>query len=107
MITSPGEHIKRRELYDQGLSDPELSKALFICENAVRYWRETQTPPLPPNTKKNTRLAVREQLYTTGMTDQEICKAQRCSKMAIRDWRIKRGLPQNKKEKAGKRYAGD
>ena len=105
MITSVEEHTRRRQMYNSNMTDQEMSEACFVCLNAIKYWRETQNPPLPPNSKKCERLELRVELYKSGLTDDEIAKAQKCSRMAIRDWRKKRKLPQNKKE-GSRVYAG-
>jgi hypothetical protein len=96
MITPPDEHDRRQQLYDAKLTDQEMAEACFICINAIRYWRESRVPKLPPNSKKCERLEIRMHLYNNGLTDIEIARHQRCSRMAIRDWRAKRGLLQNK-----------
>lgn len=99
MITSPEEHNRRKALYEEGLTDSELAEACFICVNAIRYWRESFDPKLPPNSKKSIHLEARLVLYSSGLTDIEIARQQQCSRMAIRDWRKKRGLPQNPRGK--------
>ena len=99
MITSPAEHARRREMYDAHMTDQELSDAWFICINAVKYWRESQEPPLPPNSKKCEKIGEREALYDQGLTDTEIAHTQQCSRMAIRHWRKKHDLEQNKPSK--------
>lgn len=96
MRTSLEEHQKRKELYDQGLSDIEIADLCFVCINAIRYWRKNHNPPLPVNAKQAIQESTRLALYKANLTDREIAREEKVSKMAIRGWRKKHNLPENR-----------
>jgi len=88
------EHELRLSLYNQGLLDGEIAKAVGLSTPAIWYWRKKNN--LPPNVSKFNRLseadAKRRELYDQGLTDKEIAKNLSVTLCTIIAWRNRRGL---------------
>lgn len=84
------DHIRRKELYDQGLNDRQIGERLFLSTQAIYQLRKACR--YPANTLANGRryitdYAERMKLYREGKNDAEIAMAQNVDKSTIWHWR--------------------
>ena len=91
------EHDARLKLYNQGLSDVEMGRFLFLAPSILRYWR--QRNGLPPNLKFP-RLTKAEQktiwkMYREGKSDCAIGREIGRPASTICDWRKRNKLHTN------------
>ena len=83
------------QLYNAGLSDPEIGAQVGLSKSAVCAWRKSAA--LPPN-----RSSARQdhddkvlQLYRQGLSDEQIGELVGRKRRTIANWRQKHHLPVN------------
>lgn len=82
------------ELYEKGLSDGEISKAIGVQRAVVQRWRSKKgLPPNPYKPKARTDYQKARELYEQGRTDVEIAAELSVAPLTILRWRQKEGLP--------------
>lgn len=93
---------ERRELYDQGLGDGAIGKALGIDKSSIRRWRTQSGLPsnYPATGRSSLRLSAsndreRRQLYQQGLNDRQMAARLDVSRHSIFDWRKTRHLRAN------------
>jgi transposase len=96
---SERKELERRYLYNQGLSDTEISVQLFVNRSTIERWRIKNN--LPSHVLKGNHLPKEEEqkridLYNQGLNDYQISKILNYNYGIIRSWRKKRGLPANR-----------
>lgn len=97
---SPEQAARRRELYDQGLNDAAIGRALGCDRTSVRAWRISRSLPAQDATVRPGELTAEQSanrlaLYQNGLNDHEIAAEQGVDSTAICGWRKRRGLPAN------------
>ena len=107
---SEEEEKKRLDLYNQGMSDAEIAKRVYVEKNVIQHWRTRRG--LPPNAPKGFqkgnkygcmgRLSeVKENkrcmLLCRGLNDTQIARIVGVENSTISQWRRSRGLPSNRK----------
>jgi uncharacterized protein YjcR len=109
-------HEQKFELYQKGLTDVEIARALSISISAVNTWRRTKGLPLNTvpwsATHNHCKLSDEENekrmtLYQKGFLDQDIAKKCGVSISTITSWRRGRGLKSNAKKKRDYFYDGE
>ncbi len=88
----PEEEKKRRELYDQGMTDREIAERCYVSRGVIYKWRKRRG--LPYNSQYDER--KRHNLYRQGLNDYEIAARCGVTQPAIFQWREKMGLPPNR-----------
>ena len=90
---------KAKPLYESGMNDAEIARALGVAPSSVWNWRYRNH--LPSNqtsgSGKNVDYGKVQILYDQGCTDMEIAEAVGCSKHTVGIWRRKNILPARKK----------
>lgn len=107
---SEEEEKKRLDLYNQGMSDAEIAKRVYVEKSVIQRWRTRRG--LPPNAPKGfqkgnkygcmSRLSeVKENkrcmLLCRGLNDAQIARIVGVENSTISQWRRSRGLPSNRK----------
>lgn len=107
---SEEEEKKRLDLYNQGMSDAQIAKRVYVEKNAIQHWRKRRG--FPPNAPKGFqkgnkygcmgRLSeVKENkrcmLLCRGLNDTQIAGIVGVENSTISQWRRSRGLPSNRK----------
>lgn len=97
---SPEQDAQRRALYDQGLNDAAIGRALGCDRTSVRAWRVRKFLPAQGTIPRPGELTVekgedRLALYRQGLNDREIAARQGVDSTAIFGWRKRHGLPPN------------
>lgn len=110
MLTAQ-EQEKRFELYNQGLTDPQIGKLLFVTPSAIYHWRKKNKLKVNRISKveeerklrkekaellKKQRNEERMRLYNKGLSDNVIAHLLNCHKTTIFQWRKRMGLKRNK-----------
>ena len=114
----------RFKLYNQGLTDPEIGKIVFITPSAIYHWRKKnklkangiQKSKEKTNEKRKLRKEKAElltkqrdeermSLYNQGLNDVEIAHLLNYHKTTIFHWRKRIGLKSNKSHR--KEYKND
>lgn len=107
---SEEEEKKRLNLYNQGMSDAEIAKRVYVIKSVICNWRTRRG--LPPNApkgfqkgnkygcmsrlpevKENKRLV----LLSRGLNDTQIARVLGLNNSTISQWRRNRGLPCNRR----------
>lgn len=94
--TLPEEERRRRlELYNQGLNDVEIGRAVGLSSNGVRSWRLREDLPANYRTGFQPKFdrAEARRLYEQRKTDKEISEALGAIRCTITTWRNREGLP--------------
>jgi len=96
----PVEHLTvgaeedREELYREGLSDPEIAKAVGCDFRTIREWRIRRgyksNVPAVERTSVDEH-ARRDELWNAGLTDRQISEASGATLGTIKAWRRRRG----------------
>lgn len=90
---------KAKPLYESGMNDAEIARALGVAPSSVYSWRIRNH--LPSNHISGTEPKVDygkvQLLYEQGSTDREIAETVGCSKQTVAIWRRKNLLPARKK----------
>lgn len=81
-----------QELYDSGLTDPQIGRKLGMSKYQIFEWRKLRG--LPPQARIG-EFASRMEMYSNGMSDVAIGKVEGVWSTAIAGWRHRRGLPPN------------
>lgn len=92
---------KALELYEAGLRDHEIAKAVGVSGNTVCNWRRRMGLPSKYRDGTDAVSLERLRLYDLGMTDQEIAEETGYTKRTICEWRSKNGLPMNERQMQG------
>lgn len=96
--------VRYRELYDQGLTDGAIGRAIGRDRSSVSEWRARAG--LPANTAPHLTSpdedAQRRRLYALGLSDEEIGKQTGVGNSSIRRWRQLRGLAPTHKAGTGR-----
>ena len=88
---------KARKLYDAGMSDARIAKALGCQNETVGKWRRREG--LEVNKSERQKVfdwELGRKLYDEGKNDAQIAKALGCTDKAVRNWRFRRKLPANR-----------
>jgi len=88
---------KALELYQQGMTDPQIAQRVGVDKTTVWRWRINNRLPCNDYARKGPDYSETERLYRQGLSDGEIAKAVNKSTGAIWKWRQRRGLPPNYK----------
>lgn len=96
-MISTQEHLDRLRLYQAGMSDQEISKALYLNRNTIAYWRRRNGLPSQNPRKRITgeQLKLMQKMYQSGASDQEIAKRIQKKRGTVCAWRWRNGLKAN------------
>lgn len=109
---SEADHQRRRDLYDQGLSDDQIAKTIGAKRQTIQSWRNRQglkpsrlglkscLGPLSPEAS-----AARMLLYQMRYSDRRIAREQGVGCSTVQRWRQRRGLAPNDLNTGNWRYA--
>ena len=96
-MISRRENEERMELYNQGLTDSQISDRLMLSHGCIRYWRVRRG--LPANYGgKGRRLVDKSrfrELWEQGMNDSQIARECGCHCSTVLCWRQEENLPMN------------
>ena len=107
---SEEEEKKRLDLYNQGMSDAEIAKRVYVIKSVICNWRTRRG--LPPNAPKGFQkgnkcgcLGIlsevkenkRRDLLKRGLNDTQIARIVGVENSTISQWRRRRGLSSNRK----------
>lgn len=87
-------NARRRELYEQGLSDMEIAEREGVCCQVISSWRKRNHLSVHPAVRERS-WALRARLYDSGATDEEIARTMGCSALSVKRWRQRNGLRSN------------
>lgn len=87
---------RARELYEGGMNDPEIGKALGCSAPAVLSWRRREKLP-SITARKKIDWARCFELYRQGKTDRQIAEALGANCKSIQKWRKAHSLDANNK----------
>lgn len=93
--TLPVDHEYFMELYEAGLSDTEMAKAMNRTRGTIAYHRASHG--LKPNSNYFRFEAIFNDLYAKGMTDTEIAEATGKTTNAVSCYRNRKKLKRNVK----------
>ena len=90
------EEMKRRALYELGLSDVEIARICGVAHQTIQIWRTRRG--LPETNKGGVRVSKKDhyrrlELYWQGYTDMEIAKMCGISVATMHHWRTQQKLP--------------
>ncbi len=90
------EEMRRRALYELGLSDVEMAKICGVAAQTIHAWRVRRG--LPETNKGGVRVSKKDhyrrlELYWQGYTDMEIAKMCGISVATMHHWRTQQKLP--------------
>lgn len=96
-MISQEDHEKRLALYQQGLSDMEIGRQLYLSATAIAYWRRKNglsanhtyrviTPEIDAEMRR---------LHRDGKSDLAIAREMGLDKDTVFAWRRRKGLPAN------------
>lgn len=102
MTANPDSHDARLELYECGLNDRSIGRALNLTAGAIQNWR--QKAGLPAHKARRTKApgsiapsnAARLRLHRAGLSDRQIAFYLDLSHVAVFKWRKSQGLPSNR-----------
>lgn len=100
---SDDEEERRRDLYEEGLSDPEIADRVGVTPSAIAQWRkrrELKPKGAGPKTLSGDEEERRRALYEKGLSDPEIADRIGISRSAVQSWRQDRDLPPNEPARA-------
>lgn len=106
MLTAQ-EQEKRFELYNQGLTDHQIGKLVFVTPSAIYHWRKKNNLKVNRISKAKEERRLRKEkaellekerinLYNQGLKDVEIAHLLNRNASTISRWRKKMGLKRNK-----------
>lgn len=98
---SASEDQRRRDLYDKGLTDPEIAAALDCHRTSIMHWRHSRGLAARfdrSGTRANLKhiadkRAARMLLYSLNYSDGRIAREQGVTPGAVQGWRNRLGLP--------------
>ncbi len=91
------DYAEFRRLWDKGLNDSKIAKAVGCAMSTVNRWRMLEglaSNGVSGSEPRIDRKKMRE-LYDTGLSDSKIAKEVGCNPSTISKWRIREGLPPN------------
>lgn len=98
-----------KRMYDAGLTDQVIAKALGVSKNAVGIWRRKNGLE---SHGKPSRDNERMEMYLQGLNDVEIAQAVGVTPKSIQGWRVRHGLKanatrggDNRKKKEGEKWS--
>lgn len=107
---SEEEEKKRLDLYNQGMSDAEIAKRVYVVKNVIQRWRTRRglSPNVPKGFQKGNKCGCigilseikenkRRDLLKRGLNDTQIARIVGVENSTISQWRRSRGLPSNRK----------
>lgn len=107
---SEEEEKKRFDLYNQGMSDAEIAKRVYVVKNVIQRWRTRRglSPNAPKGFQKGNKCGClgilsevkenkRRDLLKRGLNDTQIARIVGVENSTISQWRRSRGLPSNRK----------
>lgn len=88
-----------KPLYESGMSDAEIARALGVAQSSVYSWRIRNHLPANHISRAEQKVDYGKVhlLYDQGFTDREISETVGCSKQTVALWRRKNLLPARKK----------
>ena len=102
-VLDPKIDERRRELYEQGLSDYKIAEQMGCAASTISEWRKKNGLPASGIKRKAEVLEDRMRLYEQGMSDGQIAKALGLTRVAVMNWRRKSGLPSLYRQGSGER----
>lgn len=91
---APEKHAERLALYEQGLDDGQIAKALGVVKKTIFDWRQLHGLPTRNSVHFSPEQhAARTLLYQMGYSDARIAREQRVGWRRIQAWRKRRDLP--------------
>lgn len=104
-----GELLRRRALYDAGLSDRAIAAIQGVDHTSIREWRHRSGRPAHNFESTNMtadQQAARLLLYSFGYSDRRIAKEQGRNPSSVRQWRECHGLKANRPTSRGLMFGG-
>lgn len=95
----PIEHEKALRLYEQGMTDNQISRQLGVREYTVFNWRHRNGLPAQKRHSGPLNYEQVREFFEEGMDDDQIAQELACSAKTIRNWRKREHLPANTEDK--------
>lgn len=93
---SAAEHQRRMELYNRGLSDAMIGKAVGLKASGIQCWRKRNGLKRNEHITKNMlppeEEARREKAFRTFSSDKKAAEMCGITRVAFEKWRVSRGL---------------